>query len=351
LIAATLVFLTPRWALLALVGVVPLGALAVASRRERRARAVLRLPTPSRGGRARPALAVTAVAGLLGVAASQPVLRSTSSLNVRTDAQALFVIDTSRSMLASSSPGARTRLARARDAAIRLREELAGVPAGVAVLTDHVLPDLLPVPDRTVFELTVRTAVLVGNPPPATDDVTATSLGALGALGTDSFFPPSAKHRVAIVLTDGESRPFDVRETARALARRPAVTPIFIQVGSQRESVFGPDGRPETGYHPDPSSGEALAGLAQAAHGSSFREDDLGAAARAVRAALGSGPTTREGLTVSTTALAPFFALAALVPLLLLLPEGRTRSLAALSARRRAMRSRPRSGHMGEATL
>jgi hypothetical protein len=351
LIAATLVFLTPRGALLTLVGLVPLGALAVTSRRERRARTVLRLPTPSRGGLAGPALAVTAIAGLLGVAASQPVLRSTSSLNVRTDAEALFVIDISRSMLASRAPGARTRISRARDAAIRLREALAAVPAGVAVLTDHVLPDLLPVPDRAVFEQTVRRSARIDNPPPATDAVTATSLGALGALGTDSFFPPSAKHRVAIVLTDGESRPFDVRDTARALAHGPAVTPILIQVSSPDESVFGQDGRPETAYRTDPSSTELLANLAQAAHGGSFSEPDLGAAVRAIRAALGQGPTAREGLTVSTTALAPYFALAALLPLLLLLTEGRRRPLALLSARREPMSPQPRSGLMGEATL
>ena len=49
-------------------------------------------------------------AALLGVAASQPVLRTTHSIPVRSDAEVLFVIDGSRSMLASSAPGARTRL-------------------------------------------------------------------------------------------------------------------------------------------------------------------------------------------------------------------------------------------------
>jgi hypothetical protein len=334
LIAASLTFLTPRGALLALTVAVPLGALVLASGRERRARAILRLAAPSRGRRSWPALAVTVVVGLLGVAASQPVLRSTSSIRVRTDAEALFVIDISRSMLAARAPGARTRITRARDDAVRLRNELIDIPSGVATMTDRVLPDLLPVPGRDVFEQTIRQAVQVDNPPPSTDAVNATNLGALGALGTQSYFSPSAKHRVVVVFTDGESRPFDVHQTARALAHAPGVTPIFVHIWSTGEDVFAA-GHPEPAYHPDASSGAALAGLAAAGRGAMFREDGLGAAARAIRAALGNGPTRREGLTVSTRALAPYAALAALLPLLLLLAEGGF-------ARRASASSRPR---------
>jgi len=269
---------------------------------------------------------VTAVAGLFGVAASQPVLRTTNAISVRTDAEALFVIDVSRSMLASRTPGAKTRITRARDDAIRLRDDLIDIPSGVATITDRVLPDLLPVPDRAAFEQTIRQVVKIDNPPPATDSVTATTLGALGALGTQSFFSPTARHRIAIVFTDGESRPFDANQTARALGR---VTPFFIRIGSPGEHVFDADGQLEPAYHPDASGTEALAGLAQAARGKAFREGELGAAVRAVRAALGSGPTQREGLTATTRALAPYVALAALVPLLLLVTAGRLETFTA----------------------
>jgi len=329
LIAASLTFLTPRGALLALTAAVPLAALAVAARRERRARAVLGLAAPGRGRRAWPAVAVAAVAGLLGVAASQPVLRTTTAISVRTDAEALFVIDVSRSMLASRTPGANTRITRARDDAIRLRDDLRDIPSGVATITDRVLPDLLPVPDRDAFEQTIRQVVKIDNPPPATDSVTATTLGALGALGTQSFFSPTARHRIAIVFTDGESRPFDVHQTARALSHARGVAPFLVQIWSPGEDVFSPSGQPEAAYHPDASSTEALAGLAQAAHGKAFREGELGAVAKAVRAALGSGPTQREGLTVTTRALAPYVALAALVPLLLLVGVGRPETFTA----------------------
>jgi hypothetical protein len=319
LILASLVFLTPRGALLAFAALVPLAALVLASRRERSARAALRLPQPGRGRRAWPAVAVALVGGLLAVTASQPALRSTTSVDVRRDAEALFVIDISRSMRASAAPGAKTRIARARDEALQLRDELIDIPSGVATLTDHVLPDVLPVPDRATFEQTIRQAVQVGNPPPSTDAVTATSLGALGALGTQNFFSPEARHRVAIVFTDGESRPFDLRQTAQALAHAPHVRPIFVRVSSPGEEIFGADGRPEPAYHFDASAAETLAGLAQASRGASFDESELGAAARAARAALGSGPTRGAELTVTTRTLAPYAALAALVPLLLLL--------------------------------
>jgi hypothetical protein len=332
LIAASLTFLTPGGALLALAAAVPLAALALASRREQRARAVLGLSAPAGAQRWWRAVAVIAIVGLLAVAASQPVLRSSSSIRVRTDAEAFFVVDVSRSMLASRASGATTRISRARGDAIRLRQLLIDVPSGVATITDRVLPDLLPVPDRDAFEQTIRRAVVIENPPPESDAVTATSLGALAALGTQSFYSPSAKHRVAIVLTDGESRSFDVNQTVEALR---GVTPVFIRIGSAGENVFDAEGKLEPAYHPDASSTDELAALVQALRTRTFSEGDLGAAARAVRASLGTGPTRREGLSVSTRALAPYAALAALVPLLLLLGEGRRSSVDALRAKLR----------------
>ena len=191
-------------------------------------------------------------------------------MNVRTDAAAIYVIDVSRSMLASRSPGAATRIARARAAAIRLRADLPQVPSGVATMTDRVLPNLMPISDDKAFDRTVQEAVQVNEPPPGTDSVTATDLSALGALGTQNFFAPNVKHRVAIVLTDGESQPFDVRQTARALGHVPGVTPIFVQFWSSHDQVFDPDGQAESAYHPDASSKEDLLSLAVAAHGKVF---------------------------------------------------------------------------------
>jgi hypothetical protein len=332
-LTATLVFLTPRAALLVVGVVVPLAALALAARRERHARSVLRLRAPRRAGHWTAALATVAFAGLLGLAASQPVLRSTSTVQSRTDAQVLFVIDNSRSMLASRAPTTTERIARARDDAIKLRDELPEVAAGVATMTDYVLPDLFPVSNRAVFDQTVQEAARVGNPPPGGDAVQATNLGALGALGTQSFFPSSVKRRVAIVLTDGESRPFDVGQAAHQLGSGPGVTPIFVHVWGEGERVFDPGGQAETAYHPDSSSAASLASLAQATGGRAFDEGQLGKVVGAVKAALGQGPTRPEGVATTTTALGPYVALAALLPLAFLLAGGRVSFRVRLPAR------------------
>lgn len=310
----------------------PLVALALAARRERRARATLGLAAPSGARRWSRAAAAGAAVALLGLAAAQPALRSQTSIRIRTDAQALYVIDVSRSMLASRTAHSATRIARARDAAIALRDQLAEVPSGVANMTDRVIPNLLPVPERDPFEQTVRRAVKVDNPPPESTAVTATTLAAIGAVGSQSFFAPGTRHRIVIVLTDAESRPFDASSTAQQLH---GVTTVFVRVGSTSENIFGPDGKPDPAYHPDATSTEELAPLAEAAHATVVAAGDVGAAARAVRASLGSGPTRREGLTVSTRTLAPYVALAALLPVLLLLVDGRRRSIAALRAKLR----------------
>lgn len=312
-----LVFLTPWGALAALAVVAPLAAIAVVARRERRARHLLELADPPTGPRLRTVLGVVAALALLGVAAAQPAIRTTTGLRVRTDAEAIYVVDTSRSMLAAPSPRGRTRIARARAEAEQLRQELSDVPAGVATLTDRVLPDLLPVPGVDAFEQTVGQAVRIENPPPESGGTTATSLGALAALGTQNFFSPSARRRLVIVFTDGESRPFDVGATSRALRRAPGVETVFVHVWSPGEAVFGPDGKPEPGYHEDAGSSTTLAALADATGGTVVGEGSPGRVAALARAALGTGPTRLQGLTVRTHTLAPWFALAALIPLML----------------------------------
>src|SRR5262249_9356879 len=159
-------------------------ALSLASRRERRGRELVGLPAPPPARRLPRAVAVAAVPALLGLAATQPALQSTAHARVRTDAQALFVLDVSRSMLASSGRTGRTRLARAKADALAIRSAIPEVPAGVATLTDRVVPNLLPVADGAVFDDTVKRAVEIEEPPPSSSDVVATSLAALGAVGT-----------------------------------------------------------------------------------------------------------------------------------------------------------------------
>ena len=317
----TFVFLTPAGGLAVLAVALPLAGLALAARREHRAREILGLEPPPPVSHARRAVALVAVPLLLGLAATQPALRSTQNARVRTDAQAFFVVDISRSMLASHSPSSPTRLARAKQDALTLRDAIPEVPAGIATMTDRVVPNLFPNPDRNVFLQTLGHAVGIEEPPPVSSNVLATSLDSLGSLGTQNFFDPSAKRRVVVVLTDGEGVAFDPAGVAHQLAAGPGVHLVLVHVWSANESVFDSSGTAEQGYHTHPESAQAISSLASAASGRAFAESAVGAAAQAVKEAAGSGPTRLEGRTERTRTLAPYVALLALLPLLLVLPR------------------------------
>ncbi len=332
----SLVFLTPRGGFVALAAVLPLTAVVVASRRVRRVRLLLGLSAAPTVRRFPRVLALAAVPLLLGLAATQPVLSSTTSGRVRTDAQAFFVIDVSRSMKAAKGPRAPTRFARAVQDAIALRAAIPTVPAGIATLTDRVLPSLFPSPDESVFDQTMTRAIALEQPPPASENVIATWLGALGALGTQNFFPASARRRLVVVLTDGESRPFDAQQVARALATGPGVHVVLVHVSAPGEAVYNGT-QLEQGYRENPASAQTLAALAGATGGAVFGENDLGGASRAARADLGTGPTVVQGRSVRVRPLAPYIVLLSLVPLLAVFGGARVpRGVGA------ALRSRPR---------
>lgn len=312
-----LTFLSPAGGLVALATVVPMAALLLAERRLARVRSLLRLAAPSLQGWRTIVAALAAVPLLLGVAATQPAVRTQHGTRLRTDAQALFVFDVSRSMLASADPRGRSRLARAREAALRLRSGLTEIPSGVATLTDRVLPDLFPVGDAAAFSSTVQ-RVGIEQPPPQSIAVNASTLAPLADVATQGYYAPAARRRLLVVLTDGESQAFSAAAVARALRSGPGVSLVLVRFWAQGERVFGPSGQPES-YRPDPESGPALEGLAATTGGRLFAEGDLGAATAFARSALGTGPTTARGREIRTTPLAPYVAAAALVPLLFVL--------------------------------
>jgi hypothetical protein len=318
---ASLVFLTPLGALAMLAVAIPLAGLALAARRERQARDLLGLAPPPPVNRITRVTALVAVPVVLGLAATQPALRSVQSANVRTDAQAFFVVDVSRSMLASRGPDGASRFDRAKEEALRLRDAIPEVPAGIATLTDRVVPGLFPNSDRNVFGQTLNRAVRIQEPPPTNSGVLGTSLGALGSLGTDNFFEPSAKRRLVVVLTDGESLTFDPGIVARDLAKGPGIRLVLVHTWDSSEKVYTPEGAPEPRYRARTESLDAIASLMRATGGRSFREGSVGDAAGAVRAAAGSGPTKVEGRAERTRTLAPYVALLALLPLLFVLPR------------------------------
>jgi hypothetical protein len=314
---AGLTLLTPFGAVAAAAVLLPLAALAVGARRAGAVRVALRLEAPRGGGDVAALVALVATFLLLGLAATQPALSHDTVQRVRKDAQALFVLDTSRSMAASAGPASRTRLARAKAAATALRAAIPGVESGIVTLTDRVLPDLLPVADISSFDATVQRAVGIEQPPPRSVSVRATSYDALGAIRAGGFFASSAKHRAIVLLTDGESRPFDPGALGRTLQGTDVVIVRFWHPG---ESIFVAYGRRERAYRPDPSAPAVLDTLAVATGGRVFGEGDLGEAATRLGALFGSGPTTRALASARReTPLAPYAALAALLPLAMLL--------------------------------
>ncbi len=315
MVLTALVFLTPRGALVALAAAVPLALVLLTEYRSERLRSLLRLDEPSRLSRLEVPVAVCAVCGLLGVAAAQPVVRTDLPRLTRTDVQAYVAFDISRSMLASASVTSPTRLERAKRVADEVRARLADVPVGVATFTDRALPLLFPTASIAAFTSTVGKAVGIELPPPRGESQTVTTYDALAALPTAGYFTPGIRHRVVIVVTDGESDGVDADGARQAYANRPRPAMIVVRIGSRTERVYGPDGIPETGYFAPPASPRVLRQFLAATHGHAFTDRDVGAIVRAARAELGTGPRTRLGTISGRDDLAPWFVLAAVVPL------------------------------------
>jgi hypothetical protein len=314
-----LVFLSPLAGVLALVGLLPLAAFLGKELHARRVRARLGLAEPSLLSRVGLALALAAVPVLLGVAAMQPVADFAKPRYTRADAEAFFVFDTSRSMLAADTPDAPTRFERSRAAGKTIRAQLRDVPVGIASLTDRALPHLLPSPDIEVFAATVERALAVERPPPADGfNVRVSTLGALSLVARGSFFSPTSLRRLLVVLTDAESVPFNQAGLADDFRQR-GIKTVFVRFWDGDERVFSRNGVAEPGYRPDLGSADMAERLAAATGGRAFDEDELGEAARAARTFLGRGPRVEQGKERSKVALAPYVTLGALVPLSALL--------------------------------
>jgi hypothetical protein len=313
-----LTFLTPLGGLLVLAAVFPLAALLVGEVRARRARLALRLAPPSRRLYASTAIAVALVPLLLGLALAQPVLRSEEKQQVRSDAQIFYVFDISNSMRASRGPRSPTRLERALTVARRMRLDLTDVPSGVATMSDRVLPNIFPTGDEQLFAAALAETVGVERPPPKGFEDRATTFAALDTVGGDNFFSGGVKHRLVVLLTDGESAPYfggDLRESLRS---PPRTRFVIVRMGGQGERIWV-NGRLDPRYRPDANAAHATAGLAKVVEGRAFREGQVAPATAAAKRFLGTGPLEGVGRGLRAIALAPWLALASLVPLLFLL--------------------------------
>ena len=307
----SITLLTPRAAFLALLVLVPLTAFFLASLRVDRARRLLRLPPAGEAQRVRHAVLITLPVLLLTLAAMQPAVRSHASVRARTDAAAFVVLDTSRSMLASPSPGGPTRLSAAKRIALQLEERLPGVPLGVATFTDRVLPDLFPTSDSAAYDSVVE-SVGIDQPPPEDVNTVATTFDALTQLATEGFFAQSQHKRAVVLITDGESRAFDPATIGGTLASH-GIHLAVVRVGGGTDRVWKPNGKPEANFRPDPKG--AAAGVSRLRAATGGGTDAAGIVSRAI----GSGPTTVVGVEPRTVTLSPYLALLALVPLAFIL--------------------------------
>ena len=235
--------------------------------------------------------------------------------------QVVVALDSSRSMLAASAPGRPQRWQRARAFARRLHSELPGVPMGLSSLTNRLLPYLFPTSDGRAYDLVLDQAYGIERPPPAlTLDRWVTVFDPLTEVTVRRFFSPRVHKHVLVVLSDAEAHPFDARAVLQRLERA-GTMPVVVRFWRPGERIFQPGSASYRATQPD-----ALTPLRRAGW-PAFSETQLDAAARFIRDAVGHGPVVRVGYAQEDVQLAPLLALAAFVPLLLLvLPGGHLRS-------------------------
>jgi hypothetical protein len=304
---------------------------------------------PPAGPTLRAAALALVAASLLGLSVAQPVLETTTQRRVRSESQVVFVVDVSRSMLAAAGPGETSRLEQAREVVARLRASVSDAPAGLAGMTDRVLPYLFPTIDLSAFDQTLARSVLVEAPPPGEVHLVATSFGDLTALARSGYFTPKATRRSCVVVTDGEVRAAGVdqdlggglsssgqighlgtpqgagslggsagadgasgtlAEVGAALGGQRGCALVVVRVGTGSDRIFRADGRLEGQYRPDAGASGNVRELAEAAGGRAFEAGAVDAAADAIRGVVEAGPTQKVGTGRTLRRLAPWSALA-----------------------------------------
>ena len=283
-------------------------------KRTRRLRRLFSLLTPRRRDLVAVAVALALLPALLGVAAAQPVVVHRQAFTERIDTQVIVVFDTTLSMSARTGPAGPSRLDRAKREAASLVAQLGSIPAGIATLTDRVLPSLMPTTNTALFLRILRESVRINEPPPSQFyRGRGTSLSALFRMTLDRFFSPAVKHPILVVFSDGEAIHGSPSITYD-LAQQLHATTLFVHVWAPTEHLYV-NGRIDPRYRPDPTSGSTLEQYARDTHGRAFAEGDVGGLLRAIRSAAGTRPQQTVILGYSRVALGQWFLLAGVVPL------------------------------------
>jgi hypothetical protein len=306
-------FLSPLAALVAVAVVLPLGAHALLELRARRVSQRLGLQLPPLRSRLGVAGAIAAVAGLLGLAAAQPVISGTRTHTGRADAQVFVLFDASRSMLARSGPDEPDRFERAKALGGQLRRRVPDVPFGIASLTDRLLPHLFPTLEADVFESTLRESLGIERPPPAGTGDLATDYNSVGTVGTNNFYGRNVTKRLLVVFSDGESRFFDDAQIGKDL-RKGNVHVLFVHMWDADEKIYLKRNNVDPGYRPDPQAPTEARRVAAAGGGEVLGEDADALVSR-TKAFLRTGPVAKVREQRTRVSLGPYVALAALLPL------------------------------------
>ena len=169
-----------------------------------------------------------------------------------------------------------------------------------------------------MFTAALADTVGIERPPPKGYGTTATTFAALDTFAGDGFFSPGAKYRVVVLFTDGETAPYFAGDLREALRPKPRVHLVIVRFWAGRAHLFY-GRRADRGYRPDSNAAHATAGLAAVVDGRSFREGQVAPATAAAKRFLGTGPLEGVGRGLRAIALAPWLALASLLPLLFLL--------------------------------
>ena len=193
--------------------------------------------------------------------------------------------------------------------------DLHDVPSGVATMTDRVLPNIFPTGDEQFFTAALAETVGVERPPPKGFEDRATTFASLDTLAGDNFFSDGIKHRLVVLLTDGETSPYfagDLRESVRP---PPRTNFVIVRVGGPTAHLSTRSSTAATvPIQVRPETASPLAWWRRCSYNAG-----QAAATQTAKRLLGTGPLAGVGHGLRAIALAPWLALASLLPLLWLL--------------------------------
>jgi hypothetical protein len=171
----------------------------------------------------------------------------------------------------------------------------------------------MPTTDPALFDRTMAQSVGIDRPPPSQQyrAARATNLQALVPVTSSHFFSDTAKRRLLVVITDGEaSRDLELF----GLGIGHTLKPVFMHVWQPGERIYR-KGRVDPHYVADPGSSALLHKAAEISSGAAFEENEVGSLVRAAKRVVGHGTDQSRVNAYARVALAPWVALAGILPL------------------------------------